>query len=113
MFETVLWKGISSQVNKWRRELLGLPRTNLYRLAQYDIPFLYNISPTIFPPSVDFPDWVKVTGYWFLDEGAADDFEPLKELVEFMNKARADIRRLFTLGLVLSWWKMPRALQRQ
>lgn len=98
MFETVLWKGISSQVNKWRRELLGLPRTNLYRLAQYDIPFLYNISPTIFPPSVDFPDWVKVTGYWFLDEGAADDFEPLKELVEFMNKARADDKKVVYIG---------------
>lgn len=98
MFETVLWKGINGQVNKWRIEQLGLPRTNLYRLAQYEIPFLYNISPTIFPPSVDFPDWVKVTGYWFLDEGTADNFDPPKELIYFMNKARADDKKIVYIG---------------
>ncbi|CUM45828.1 Sterol 3-beta-glucosyltransferase [Debaryomyces fabryi] len=98
MFETVLWKGISGQVNKWRREQLGIPRTNLYRLAQYDIPFLYNISPIIFPPSVDFPDWVKVTGYWFLDEGSAEDFNPPKELVDFMNNAKEDSKKIVYIG---------------
>lgn len=98
MFETVLWKGISGQVNKWRREQLGIPRTNLYRLSQYDIPFLYNISPIIFPPSVDFPDWVKVTGYWFLDEGAAENFEPPKELVDFMNKAKENSKKIVYIG---------------
>lgn len=98
MFETVFWKGINGQVNKWRVEQLGIPKTNLYKLAQYDIPFLYNVSPTIFPPSVDFPDWVKVTGYWFLDEGAAADFTPSKELVHFMNKARDENKKIVYIG---------------
>ena len=74
MFETVFWKGISGQVNKWRVETLGIPRTNLARMRQTQIPFLYNMSPEIFPPSVDFPDWVKVTGYWFLNERSRLNF---------------------------------------
>lgn len=98
MFENVFWKGICGQVNKWRVEELGLPKTNLYKLAQSRIPFLYNISPTIFPPSVDFPDWVKVTGYWFLDEGNASDYKPLEDLVAFMNKAQADGKKIVYIG---------------
>lgn len=101
MFENVFWKGVSGQVNKWRVNTLGLPKTNLYRLLQHKIPFLYNISPTIFPASVDFPDWVKVTGYWFLNEGSADDYEPPKELVEFMVKAREDEKSIVYIGFGL------------
>lgn len=98
MFETVFWKGISSQVNRWRVEVLGIPRTNLFKLQQTKIPFLYSISPTVFPPSVDFPDWVKVTGYWFLDEGADKKYEPPVELAEFLEKAHKDKKKIVYIG---------------
>jgi sterol 3beta-glucosyltransferase len=98
MFESVFWKGISGQVNKWRVEDLGLPKTNLNKLQQTKIPFFYNVSPSIFPPSVDFPDWVKVTGYWFLDEGAAEDFEPPAKLVEFLEQASKDQKKIVYIG---------------
>ncbi|ODV82177.1 glycosyltransferase family 1 protein, partial [Suhomyces tanzawaensis NRRL Y-17324] len=98
MFETVFWKGISSQINNWRVRELDLPRTNLYRLQQSKIPFLYNVSPTIFPPSVDFPDWIRVTGYWFLDEGAGEDYDPPKELVEFLDSARKEQKKIIYIG---------------
>ncbi|KAF5210727.1 Sterol 3-beta-glucosyltransferase [Clavispora lusitaniae] len=97
MFETVFWKGISGQVNKWRVETLGIPRTNLARMRQTQIPFLYNMSPEIFPPSVDFPDWVKVTGYWFLNEGAGD-YKPPDDLVTFLKKARAENQKVVYIG---------------
>lgn len=97
MFENVFWKGISNQVNRWRVETLGLPRTNLVKLQQYRIPFLYNVSPAMFPPSVDFPDWVKVTGYWFLDEGA-DDYVPPPELVKFIETARQNNEKVVYIG---------------
>lgn len=97
MFENVFWKGISSQVNKWRVEKLGLSKTNLSTMQQYKVPFLYNISPSIFPPSVDFPEWVKVTGYWFLDEGDAN-YEPRKELVEFINSATQNNEKIVYIG---------------
>ncbi|CAH2355775.1 sterol 3-beta-glucosyltransferase [[Candida] railenensis] len=99
MFETVFWKGISSQINRWRVEELGIPRTNLYKMQQSKVPFLYNISPSIYPPSVDFPDWIKVTGYWFLEEGSQkDNYEPPQKLVEFMEKARNDNKKIVYIG---------------
>ncbi|CCH45812.1 sterol 3beta-glucosyltransferase [Wickerhamomyces ciferrii] len=96
LFENVFWKGISGQVNKWRKEVLNLPKTNLDVLQQNKVPFLYNISPTVFPPPVDFNDWVKVTGYWFLDE--AIDYKPPKDLIDFINQARIDGKKLVYIG---------------
>lgn len=95
-FENGYWKGISSQVNKWRVKDLGLPKTNLRSIEQYNVPFLYNISPAVFPPSVDFPEWVTVTGYWFLDE--AKTYEPPKELTEFIANARKDKKKIVYIG---------------
>lgn len=97
MFENVFWKGISGQVNRWRNDVLGLPRTNLVKLQQSRVPFLYNISPTMFPPSVDFPDWVKVTGYWFLDEGNAD-YSPPPPLEEFLATAKENGEKVVYIG---------------
>lgn len=96
MFENVFWRGISGQINKWRVNDLGLPRTNLYKIAQYKVPFLYNISPTVFPPSVDFPDWVKVTGYWFLEDG--NTYDAPSELIEFIRNARDDGKKIVYVG---------------
>ncbi|KAK6202495.1 sterol 3-beta-glucosyltransferase [Scheffersomyces amazonensis] len=98
MFETVFWKGISSQINKWRVKELDLPRTNLMRMQQTKIPFLYNVSPSIFPPSVDFSDWVKVTGYWFLDEGAAEQYDPPEALLNFMADANESGKKIVYIG---------------
>ncbi|KAI0461466.1 Sterol 3-beta-glucosyltransferase [Komagataella kurtzmanii] len=98
IFENVFWKGISGEVNKWREQVLMLPKTNLERLEQNKVPFLYNVSPTVFPPSMDFPHWVKVVGYWFLDEGEADSYDPPKPLLEFMEKAKTDGKKLVYIG---------------
>ncbi|CAI5755573.1 unnamed protein product [Candida verbasci] len=94
LFENILWKGISSQVNKWREEI-GLPKTNLFRLQQSKVPFLYNVSPSILPPAVDFPDFVKVTGYWFLNEESEYKND---ELQEFMDNAVRDGKKLVYIG---------------
>ncbi|RCK59095.1 Sterol 3-beta-glucosyltransferase [Candida viswanathii] len=97
LFENIFWKGISGQVNKWRVQELDLPKTNLYRLQQTRVPFLYNVSLTVLPPAVDFPDWIKVTGYWFLDEGSGD-YKPPEELVKFMSDAAADGKKIVYIG---------------
>lgn len=96
LFENVFWRGISSQVNKWRVETLNLEKTNLELLQQNKVPFLYNISPTIFPPSIDFSEWVKVTGYWFLDEES--NYTPPDDLLKFINKARKKGKKLVYIG---------------
>ncbi|SCV03061.1 LANO_0G01904g1_1 [Lachancea nothofagi CBS 11611] len=96
LFENIFWKGIGGQVNKWRIETLGLGKTNLDLMQQNKVPFLYNISPAIFAPSVDFSEWVKVTGYWFLD--AKDDFEPPAALIEFIARAKTTGKKLVYIG---------------
>lgn len=95
-FENGYWRGTCYQVNKWRVQTLGLPKTNLGAMHQNSVPFLYNMSPVVFPPSVDFPEWVKVTGYWFLDESAS--YVPPKELTDFIKKARDDDKKLVYIG---------------
>lgn len=95
-FENGYWRGTCYQVNRWRVETLGLPKTTLSAMHQNSVPFLYNMSPVVFPPSVDFPEWVKVTGYWFLEESAS--YIPPKELTAFIKKAREDNKKLVYIG---------------
>ncbi|ANB15176.1 Atg26p [Sugiyamaella lignohabitans] len=97
MFDNVFWKGISGQVNRWRKKTLHLPRTNLDLLQQTQVPFMYNVSPSVLVPPVDFPSWIRVTGYWFLDEGG-EDYVPDKSLVDFIAKARKDDAKLVYIG---------------
>ena len=96
MFDNVFWKAIAGQVNRWRKKELGLQGTNLDRLQPNKVPFLYSFSPHVVAPPLDYSDWVRVTGYWFLDEGS--DWTPPKELTDFIAKARADGKKLVYIG---------------
>ncbi|KAG7927080.1 hypothetical protein KL925_002451 [Ogataea polymorpha] len=95
-FENGYWRGTAHQVNKWRVETLGLPKTSLAEMKQNNVPFLYNVSPTVFPPSVDFAEWVKVTGYWFLDE--SETYQPPEVLTKFIEQARKDGKKVVYIG---------------
>ncbi|KAK2873307.1 Sterol 3-beta-glucosyltransferase [Arthroderma sp. PD_2] len=96
LFDMLFWKAISGQVNRWRKTLLGLQPTSLDKMQPNKVPFLYNFSPSVVPPPVDYPEWVRVTGYWFLNEGS--DFVPPDDLVAFIDKARADKKKLVYIG---------------
>jgi sterol 3beta-glucosyltransferase len=98
LFENVFWKAISGQVNRWRKKQLGLGNTHLGLLQTNKIPFLYNFSPSVVAPPLDYSDWTRITGYWFLDEDEwtpPDEFETLKA---FMRKARDDEKKLVYIG---------------
>ena len=96
MFDAVFWKAIAGQVNHWRKKVLGLRSTSLDKMQPNKVPFLYNFSPSVVAPPVDYSDWIRVTGYWFLDE--ASDWTPPQELVDFIYKARADGKRIVYIG---------------
>lgn len=120
MFDNVFWKATSGQINRWRNKTLGLPNTNLDKMAPNKIPFLYNFSACVVPPPLDYSDWIRVTGYWFLDEGtptkkAIEDvtdstsseepppppkssWTPPQDLADFIAKARADKKKLVYVG---------------
>jgi sterol 3beta-glucosyltransferase len=96
MFDNVFWKAISGQVNRWRKKELDLQRTNLEKMQPNKVPFLYNFSPSVVVPPLDYSDWIRVTGYWFLDEGKT--FQPPKDLTDFIQKARDDGKKIVYIG---------------
>lgn len=96
MFDNLFWQVTASQINRWRRKTLGLKPTSLEKLQPNKVPFLYNFSPSVVVPPLDFSDWVRVTGYWFLDEG--DKFTPPDDLLNFVKKAREDEMKLVYIG---------------
>ncbi|KZT52776.1 glycosyltransferase family 1 protein [Calocera cornea HHB12733] len=101
MFDQVFWRAISGQINRWRRHTLNIDSTNLDKLEQHKVPFLYNFSPTVVPPPLDWYEWIRVTGYWFLDDpdnSQAQKWEPPQDLVQFIDSARADGLKLVYIG---------------
>ncbi|KGQ00926.1 hypothetical protein PAAG_12396 [Paracoccidioides lutzii Pb01] len=96
MFDNVFWKAIAGQVNRWRKRELGLRGTNLDKMQPNKVPFLYNFSPSVVPPPLDYSDWIRVTGYWFLDEGSS--WTPPTELTNFIEQAQADKKKIVYIG---------------
>ncbi|KAI1809031.1 glycosyltransferase family 1 protein [Poronia punctata] len=96
MFDNVFWKATAHQVNRWRNRVLGLPNTNLEKMQPNKVPFLYNFSPAVVAPPLDFSDWIRVTGYWFLDEG--QEWTPPDDLRKFIEDARRDNKKLVYVG---------------
>ncbi|KAJ5888470.1 hypothetical protein N7495_008511 [Penicillium taxi] len=110
MFDNIFWKAIAGQVNRWRNSELGLKATSLDKLQQNKVPFLYNYSPSVVPPPLDYPDWIRITGYWFLNEGL--DWTPPKELSDFISCARADGKKIVYIGFGSIVVSDPAALTR-
>lgn len=95
-FDAIFWTAISGQINRWRRRELGLQNTSQAKMQANSRPFLYNFSPHVVPPPLDWPDWIRVTGYWFLDE--ANTYEPPADLKAFIEQARKDNKKLVYIG---------------
>lgn len=95
LFEHMFWQTTSGMINSWRATI-DLKPTNLERLRQDKVPFLYNFSPSVVVPPLDFSEWIHITGYWFLDEGP--DYQPPSVLQSFIDKARKDGQKLVYIG---------------
>lgn len=96
IIDNVFWKSTAGQVNRWRKRMLNLPSTNLDKLQINKVPFLYNFSPSVVIPPLDYSDWIRVTGYWFLDQKT--EWTPPADLVAFIKKARDDGKRIVYVG---------------
>ncbi|PYH40546.1 UDP-glucose:sterol glycosyltransferase [Aspergillus saccharolyticus JOP 1030-1] len=110
MFDNVFWKAIAGQVNRWRKNELGLKASGLDKMQPNKVPFLYNYSPTVVPPPLDYPDWIRITGYWFLNEGT--NWTPPADLVEFIQRARDDGKKVVYIGFGSIVVSDPSALTR-
>ncbi|KAB8232852.1 UDP-glucose:sterol glycosyltransferase [Aspergillus alliaceus] len=110
MFDTVFWKAIAGQVNRWRKKQLGLKATTLDKMQPNKVPFLYNYSPSVVAPPLDYPDWIRITGYWFLSEGS--NWTPPTELLDFIHRARSDSKKIVYIGFGSIVVSDPSALTR-
>nr|XP_031864085.1 uncharacterized protein CI109_000729 [Kwoniella shandongensis]KAA5531157.1 hypothetical protein CI109_000729 [Kwoniella shandongensis] len=97
LFDNIMWRATSGQINKWRKHYLGLKFTDMTALSLTKIPFLYNFSAAVVPKPLDWHDDIVITGYWNLEDSDTE-WSPPPELEAFMAKAKEDQRPLVYIG---------------
>ncbi|KAI0932598.1 hypothetical protein AcW2_001180 [Taiwanofungus camphoratus] len=114
LFDQVFWRATAGQINRWRRNILGLFSTSLDKMDPHKIPFLYNFSPVVVPPPLDWPEWIRVTGYWFLDDAdvSSKKWTPPSGLVEFIELARKTKKKIVYIGFGSIVVSDPKAMTR-
>ena len=93
LFDNIMWRATSGQINKWRRHHLHLKSTDMSALSVSKVPFLYNFSPAVVPKPLDWHDNITITGYWNLEDSDTE-WTPPPGLSEFMAKAKEDGKAL-------------------
>jgi sterol 3beta-glucosyltransferase len=88
LVEQVGWRLIFRRmINRFRQKTLELPPIGLrgaFALhRQQKIPILQPFSPTVLPRPADWPEWIYLTGYWFLPRPPA--WQPAPDLIKFIN----------------------------
>jgi len=87
LVEQLMWQPFRGVLSRWRRDVLELEPLPFLgpavRFNSQHVPLIYGYSPSVIPRPSDYPDWVKVTGYWFLDQAA--EWQPPAGLVDFLN----------------------------
>ncbi|KAL6299038.1 UDP-Glycosyltransferase/glycogen phosphorylase [Sparassis latifolia] len=114
LFDQVFWRATAGQINRWRRNVLGLPSTSLDKMEPHKIPFLYNFSPVVVPPPLDWPEWIRVTGYWFLDDAdvSSNKWTPPVDLEKFIATAHKAKRKVVYIGFGSIVVSDPKAMTR-
>jgi sterol 3beta-glucosyltransferase len=79
------WKLVRRSLNLARERVLGLPPI----AGQRPQAVLYGYSPAVLPKPADWPEWIDVTGYWFLDQSAG--WQPPAALVGFLQAGPAPL----------------------
>ena len=93
VYSTIEWMTIKNFTNRLRKEVLGLKPIPfpgmLSRLNKQKIPIIYGFSDKVVPRPNDWPEWIHVAGYWFLND--LEQYSPYGELDEFLNSGEEPI----------------------
>lgn len=85
--QQMMWQMLRSADNQARTHVLAMPPAPFWgpfaSLQRDARPILYGYSPHVIAPPADWPDYIQVTGYWFLEPHAG--WEPPRELVHFLE----------------------------
>ncbi|KAI9601575.1 hypothetical protein H4Q26_001401 [Puccinia striiformis f. sp. tritici PST-130] len=98
VFDQVFWKAMSGQVNKWRKEKLGLRSTTYEKLEVHKVPFLYNFSPSIVPAPLDWYEWIHVTVIGLSTNMILISSSPLQKLLAFLDRAHSQNKKVVYIG---------------
>lgn len=83
-----MWAGIGDLINEFRQDVLGLPTLHVGQavsvLIDEKVPFTYCWSPSLVSKPLDWPSYIDVSGYFFLDL-AKDYVESNDELLRFLG----------------------------
>jgi len=84
VFNYVFWSSIKPSVETlWKKHDPSIQVKNpLVQIHEEELPVIYSISRYVIPPSKDWKDNIKVSGYWFPDD---KEYMPPIELAEFLE----------------------------
>ncbi|GAA2609923.1 glycosyltransferase [Actinomadura fulvescens] len=90
--DQIAWQLSRPFINPWRRDELRLsplsPRGPMHKVRDERRPVLACFSPAVVPRPADWPSYVHVTGYWFLDE---PEWQPPGDLTDFLASGPAPV----------------------
>ncbi|CAF0872638.1 unnamed protein product [Adineta steineri] len=88
LIETLTWSSLRDLVNAFRRDTLGLPpvhkRQAIRMLIDEQVPHTYCWSPSLVPAPHDWPHYINVSGFFFLNNNN-DQFKPSDDLAAFLG----------------------------
>ena len=74
-------------INEFREDILHLPgihtRQAINMMREERVPHTYCWSPSLVPKPWDWPDYLRVSGFFFLD--LATDYTPPEDLLRFLQ----------------------------
>ncbi len=93
VFHAVMWHLLRPSANTARQQILKLPplgRFEPFRASRRKkLALLGGFSPSVARRKADWPDWIHVTGYWFLDDESG--WTPDPALLDFLNNGQTPI----------------------
>jgi UDP:flavonoid glycosyltransferase YjiC (YdhE family) len=91
--QAIFWLPTRSWTNRWRTGTLGLEPISLlgplHRMRQQRIPMLFGFSSELVARPKDWPEWMHVTGFWFLEP--ISESAPPEGLADFIDAGPAPI----------------------
>lgn len=84
--EQLVWQWFRPTINRWRKEILDLPKQSLWgyfgEIGTSRIPILNGFSAHVVPRPLDWSEDVHITGYWFPED---QDWQPPDKLWSFIE----------------------------
>lgn len=88
LIEQLYWQPLRSEVNRWRKEVLGLKPWPLLGQSP-DYPAFAAYSPSVLPKPKDWPSTYHVPGFWFLEN--EQSWQPPSDLLDFLDAGKPPI----------------------